>query len=165
MSDEKWSAESVKAAVLAKCAEAYAAEEESEEPYHSEYHPDWEPSYEDLIALGCDEVVVSASFGDYQGDSHVIGRRGTQYGFQTYGWGSCSGCDALEGCRTAEDLAGLAVSMATLWSHWADSAEDMLKWIEGHDWEGQWSFYAEREEEARKTIIAALRAQIEVDKL
>ena len=60
-----------------------------EEPF---YGPgDYSP-----ILLSFDaEIVLAADDQDYQGDSYVLYRRGDSFGVLIFGWGSCSGCDAL----------------------------------------------------------------------
>lgn len=50
------------------------------------------------------DVVVRVDDDDYYGDSFVLLRKNDQYGFLCFGWGSCSGCDALQGCETVEQL-------------------------------------------------------------
>lgn len=56
------------------------------------------PSYEEVFerATGA-EVIESRSFGSYQGDAVVVLQGNQGFGFAIYGYGSCSGCDALEG--------------------------------------------------------------------
>lgn len=57
-------------------------------------------------ALG--SVVWEEDFGDYQGDTLVL-----YEGFRTltFGWGSCSGCDALQACSGHEDVAELIADL------------------------------------------------------
>lgn len=45
--------------------------------------------------LGATELVWQ-DFGSYQGDTAAVLQVGTDYGYLSFGWGSCSGCDALE---------------------------------------------------------------------
>jgi hypothetical protein len=58
-------------------------------------------------------------------------------GFLTFGWGSCSGCDALQACSTYRDLAELMASLASGVIWFADDAE-LREWFVAHDWEGDW---------------------------
>lgn len=61
------------------------------------------PGYREFLeALEC-EILAWETFGDYQGDYAVILRRNDLLGFVVIGYGSCSGCDALEACDTQED--------------------------------------------------------------
>lgn len=63
--------------------------------------------YSPLIrALG--NVVLQVDSGSYSGDSFILYRRPRGvFGFLVFGWGSCSGCDALLSCRTISDVAEL----------------------------------------------------------
>lgn len=58
--------------------------------------------YEALL-LRIGNVVLCQSFGSYDGDYYVLFKEGDRYGYLTFGYGSCSGCDALEACRSQED--------------------------------------------------------------
>ena len=54
-------------------------------------------SYHSLLE-SCDvEVMDTLTLGSYQGDYLMIVRQGDRYGLLTVGYGSCGGCDALEG--------------------------------------------------------------------
>lgn len=58
-------------------------------------------------------ILVQVDQNDYQGDSYVV------YGnswdapirYLVFGWGSCSGCDALQGCNSYEEVDRLIDSM------------------------------------------------------
>lgn len=50
------------------------------------------------------EVLAETEWGSYQGDSLYLVKDGDRFGVLTFGWGSCSGCDAL---RAVEDQADL----------------------------------------------------------
>ena len=56
-------------------------------------------SYEGIVESWGYEVIDWETFGDYQGDHLVLLRDGEQWGFVSIGYGSCSGCDALEDVR------------------------------------------------------------------
>jgi hypothetical protein len=55
----------------------------------------------------------------YQGDTFCIIAREGKFGFLVFGWGSCSGCDALQACRNYDDLQELA-----------DNLESSIKWFD-----------------------------------
>lgn len=55
-------------------------------------YPDWEPLVRDW---GYD-VVLFETWGSYQGDHFVLLRDGDRCGVAVIGYGSCTGCDALE---------------------------------------------------------------------
>lgn len=58
----------------------------------------------DPILHSFGEVVVKVDENDYSGDSLVLLRKESRYGFLIFGWGSCSGCDALQGCNSYRDI-------------------------------------------------------------
>lgn len=78
---------------------------------------------------------------DYQGDSYYLLRDGGRYGVLVFGWGSCSGCDALQSCDTLSEVTALRDS---LWEsvRWFDSRDDLRAWVSTYDFEGQWYFYS-----------------------
>ena len=74
----------------------------------------FEHSYKDILKSITNKVnwTVEGGFEDYQGDFFYLGE--DQEGFVYYvtgGYGSCSGCDALEACDTYEDLLELRDDM------------------------------------------------------
>lgn len=98
--------------------------------------------YSDLIGLFCDEIVVEASDSDYQGDTYAILRKGDEYGYLEFGWGSCSGCDALQACESDEDMASLANDLASD-IDWQPGKEALRKWVAAKDWHGGYSWHRE----------------------
>lgn len=50
------------------------------------------------------EVLGMETFGDYQGDYAVIVKKDGKVGFTVIGYGSCSGCDVLEGLKSDFEL-------------------------------------------------------------
>lgn len=86
-----------------------------------------------VLSLGV-EVLIEHSDDGYQGDTRMLLRDGTRYGLLTFGWGSCSGCDALEAAYG--NLAEMTELRDSLESQivWHDSASDMLGYIDGKDW-------------------------------
>lgn len=91
------------------------------------------PEYEPIIK-NMGEVIVETRDDLWQGDSRILYKDGTTYGFLRFGWGSCSGCDALYSCKTLEDI---QVLMNELLSQirWFDSAAEALKFFIEHKWE------------------------------
>jgi hypothetical protein len=53
-------------------------------------------NYDALIESFEMESLIQVDDDDYQGDSYVLFRNNDQFGILIFGWGSCSGCDALE---------------------------------------------------------------------
>jgi hypothetical protein len=82
------------------------------------------------------KVVVRRDDKDYQGDSYVLYHNDDgRVGFLRFGWGSCSGCDRLQGCNTITELDDLISGLADEIKWW-DSLAEALSWFESHDWGG-----------------------------
>lgn len=100
------------------------------------------------------DIVVTVSDRDYQGDTRYLLRSGDRWGILVNGWGSCSGCDALQACNSYEDLeklrAGLGESI-----EWFDTASACAERLRQKDWEAHHSW---RERETREFIEKALTA-------
>lgn len=50
------------------------------------------------------DVLVQVADSDYSGDTRILLKKDDCYGFLVIGWGSCSGCDALQGCNTFAEV-------------------------------------------------------------
>lgn len=83
---------------------------------------------------GLGHLVVRQDEEDYQGDTLALYRREEEWGILRVGWGSCSGCDALQGCRSPRAVATLATDLARAirWGSPADTRHYLLT----HDWAG-----------------------------
>jgi hypothetical protein len=60
--------------------------------------------YDPLLESFGYEIAVKEDEHNYQGDSFVLFRNGLCFGVLVFGWGSCSGCDALQACNSYEDV-------------------------------------------------------------
>lgn len=58
-------------------------------------------------------IVARVDQDDYQGDSWVLFRDGDRFGYLQFGWGSCSGCDALQSCSNYYEIETLRDSLVT----------------------------------------------------
>lgn len=106
------------------------------------------------------EVAVRVDDEDYQGDTRILYRDGGKYGVLIFGWGSCSGCDALQACSSLSEVEELQQELHTA-IKWYDTAADALLYFNTHDWEGDYCWH---QEETRKFIEEAkehLRAVIQ----
>lgn len=93
-------------------------------------------------------IVLQIDEDDYQGDSWVLYRDfnygnnfdvpGFKIGYLEFGWGSCSGCDALQACDSLDEIQELADELEQS-IKWFDTEEEALDWFINHDWEGDWS--------------------------
>lgn len=60
------------------------------------WRPDHGLGYDDLVLTFTDEIVSLKEFGSYQGDYVYRVKRDGKEGLLVVGYGSCSGCDALQ---------------------------------------------------------------------
>lgn len=98
-------------------------------------------SYQPMIdSFG--SVLVQVSDHDYQGDTRVLLEDSGLIGLIIFGWGSCSGCDALQACQSFSDLQELYDSLKSR-VQWWESAEEALDYFEKHDWEGDYSCHSD----------------------
>jgi hypothetical protein len=90
-------------------------------------------------------ILVQVDDQDYQGDSRIFYENNGQYGYLQFGWGSCSGCDALQGCHSVLELNELIEDLCQR-ILWFDSREDAIKFFETHDWGGDYGHGEEQKE-------------------
>lgn len=55
--------------------------------------------YKEILERQGVDIIAFESFGDYQGDYAAIVKKDGKVGFTVIGYGSCSGCDALEALK------------------------------------------------------------------
>jgi hypothetical protein len=79
------------------------------------------------------DVLVQVDDDDYQGDARVLIKDGERYGVLIFGWGSCSGCDALQACETIGEIEELRDELCRqiFWG----TKEEIARYIECRDWE------------------------------
>ena len=92
------------------------------------------------------QIVIKVDDSDYQGDSRLLYKDGTRYGLLIFGWGSCSGCDALQGCSSIDDLRELQKRLHDD-IKWFASAKEALRYFQAHDWVGDYSWHADETRE------------------
>ena len=105
-------------------------------PDFEKYHG--ESNYNPLIqSFG--EVLLQVDDNDYQGDTRVILKKDNDYGLLIFGWGSCSGCDALQACNSYKEIEELRKYLegSIRWG----SADELLTYFQTHDWEGDYSWH------------------------
>ncbi len=83
--------------------DAYPEELAGDEDQYSLGISDYDPL---LSSMGF-EIALRRDDDGYQGDSRLILRHGSLYGLLFFSWGSCSGCDRLQACKTVSDLEDL----------------------------------------------------------
>lgn len=108
----------------------------AEELYGNE---SWYTSYTPMLEeFG--EIIIRVDVNDYQGDSYLIYKDGNRYGYLCFGWGSCSGCDALQGCSSITEVQLL---MNELYNSikWFDSKVLLKEYFNTKDWSLEWCWY------------------------
>lgn len=99
--------------------------------------------YKSLIELSGVAIQFSVDIGSYQGDTYMLVKnKDGHFGYLRFGWGSCSGCDALKGCDNAKDYAEL---LESLYSNieWFETQERLIRFREEGDWENR--FYGDKD--------------------
>jgi hypothetical protein len=72
--------------------------EDDEETYFS--HPfDYSPIIENI-----GNVIIRVKDKDYQGSTRLLLEKDECYAIFVYRWGSCSGCDTLQACKSYENV-------------------------------------------------------------
>jgi hypothetical protein len=103
------------------------------------------------------EVLVQVDDEDWSGDTRVLLRNGDRYGFLSFGWGSCSGCDALQACDSYQDVDQLIGEMEND-IKWFDTLAESQAYI-ANDAERQGSYYYHCEDWAKfKAAVAEVAA-------
>ena len=117
-----------------------------------------ESDYDPLLESFGYDILVKVDDNDYQGDSRVLFKDGPQYGILIFGWGSCSGCDALQACSTLEEVNLLRQSLL-MDIIWFTDAKEALKYVKSHDWFGDYSYWSHNEEQT--TFINRITERLE----
>jgi hypothetical protein len=111
------------------------------------------PSYDTLVSC-FGEIVVAVADNDYQGDTRYLVRGADgRWGVVIVGWGSCSGCDALQACSKPKDYAELRDSIGA-GATWFDTAAACATYLTDKDWEASYL----REAETRDFVEQCLAA-------
>ena len=103
------------------------------------------------------EILVQVDDEDSAGDSRVLYRDDSRFGWLQFGWGSCSGSDALQGCSNMKEVQELIDSLQSE-IEWFDSQEEAIKFFETHDWEGDYSWREDKQKEFVQRSLGILRA-------
>ena len=93
----------------------------------------------DTIVEKFGTVVASTEDDGYQGSSYYVLKDESdgRYGYLTFGWGSCSGCDALQGCHSYDELQELVDSLGAS-VRWFPTKNALKAWAKDFDWGGEW---------------------------
>jgi len=117
--------------------------------YNGEEYVD--TSYRDIVDNFGHGVLLEVSDSGYHGDSRFLLQDGTRIGWLQFGWGSCSGCDALEACDSKAEFDELAAKLKSE-VKWFESREEALKFFSEHDWEADYSWHEEEQQHFVSTV-------------
>lgn len=121
----------------------------------------WESDYQPIIdSFG--QVLVQVDEDNYQGDSYIMYKREKEYGFLIFGWGSCSGCDALQQCHTYEEIDEL-MSQLKNDIKWFDNLEQLKEYVQSKDHEGEYYWRYDEGKEFINKIMEYEEAQHETN--
>ena len=98
------------------------------------------------------DILIEIDEDNYQGDSFILYKNEDKYGFLTFGWGSCSGCDALQGCNNIEEVQEL---MDYLYNsiQWFDDLKSVKSYFETKDWDLDWIGHKQEFKDFKKEVL------------
>jgi hypothetical protein len=97
---------------------------------------DYQPMLEEF-----GEIILQENDDSYQGDSFLIYKDGERYGYLNFGWGSCSGCDALQACGTIEEVQELMDELCNR-IIWCENIDAFEQWFKSRDWQGNYCWWS-----------------------
>lgn len=101
-------------------------------------------SYQPIIdSFG--DALIQVDDDDYQGDTRILLEKDGKFGWLNFGWGSCSGCDALQACTTHNEVDSLINELKDS-IKWYDSIEDLKKYFSTKDWSLDYSWNEKQKE-------------------
>lgn len=97
-------------------------------------------------------ILIQVDDNDYQGDTRVLFEKEGRYGFLIFGWGSCSGCDALQACNSTQEIAQLLETLIND-VEWFNSLDQLKERFTTKDWELDYSWHAEETKEFIEKVL------------
>lgn len=93
--------------------------------------------YDSVVDMLGGEMIASERVGDYQGDVLIALKHNGEYGYIVCGYGSCSHCDALEGCDNDDERKELFDSLVrgADWFDTLDGLKAHVASLDGTSWE------------------------------
>ena len=108
-------------------------------PISEVYDDIYDSDYNSLVRSMGFDVALMIDEDDYSGDSWVLFREGARVGYLSFGWGSCSGCDALQGCCSISEIEELRQDLHDS-IEWFDSNREAADFMRNHDWKGDYTW-------------------------
>lgn len=125
---------------MKKIEEVYPNEAKQKE---ADFCPPWD--YNPLLQSFEYEIMLKVDDSDFEGDSRLIFRNNNEYGILIFGWGSCSGCDALQACTNMKEISDLRDSLNRQ-IRWG-SLQEINDYINNKNWELEYSWFADETKE------------------
>lgn len=97
-------------------------------------------------------IVLQVDDDDYQGDSRVLYEKDGKYGYLIFGWGSCSGCDSLQGCDKISQIQSLIDELENDIS-WFNSLDDLKEYFRSKDWVLEYSWHQDETKEFIEKVL------------
>lgn len=79
------------------------------------------------------KILLQEDESGYQGDSFLVYEKDGKFGYLTFGWGSCSGCDALQACQSITEIQELMDSLYNS-IKWFDTLTELKDYFADKDW-------------------------------
>lgn len=113
-------------------------------------------SYDSMVG-SVGTIIKNWDLGYYQGDYIYLLKNSDKIGFTVIGYGSCSGCDALEGCENQEEVDELKESIikGIFWG----TAEEVKSYITS-DNANRWYFNDDEWKNIRPEILQAIEKEL-----
>lgn len=123
----------------------YWEEEQERGSFYGPY--DYQPIIDEI-----GNILIQVDDKDYQGDSRILFEKNGMYGFLIFGWGSCSGCDALQGCRNISQVQEL-IDQLVHGVMWFGSLEQLQEYFKNKDWSFDWAWHQEQTREFIQRVL------------
>jgi hypothetical protein len=98
------------------------------------------------------KIVLQVDDANCAGDSRVLYQDGDMFGWLQFGWGSCTGCDALQRCETIEEVQNL-MNRLQADIKWFDNWYDADAFFRNHAWKTDYSNNAKQKEFIAKALV------------
>lgn len=117
--------------------------------------------YDEIIDSFEVEVLIKMDYGEYSGDTFLLVRdaENGRIGIIIFGWGSCSGCDDLQGCNLDLDPHKAVTDLRDeIWNgaRWERDAKAMLEYVTAKDWTLEFQYHTSGWMEFNRRMIVWL---------
>lgn len=104
-------------------------------------------------------ILIQVDDTYYYGDSRVLYQQENKIGYLQFGWGSCSGCDALQSCDSIEEVQSLMDKLRSS-IMWFDNPQQALAFFIDHDWDGDYSHLSTEQQNFINQAIDKLKSML-----